>query len=85
MTTKPVTSLRNYTKVIDELVEGDPVILTKNGTDVAVLVNSDEWNRQQAEIRLLTELTRAERNFGKGYTAKELLDEFDLGGARGDV
>ena len=68
---KPATVLRNYSKELDELKDGDPVILTKNGVGKAVLVQIDEWQRLQAEIRLLTELNQAERNFGHGMTQDE--------------
>ena len=28
---KPISDLRNYTEVLKEKIEGDPVFLTKNG------------------------------------------------------
>lgn len=40
---------------------------------------SQEWERQQAEIRLLTEFHQAGRNFGEGFSVDDLLKEFKLG------
>jgi prevent-host-death family protein len=61
---KPSSILRNYNKVIDEIEEGKPIILTKNGVGKAVLVNIKEWNRQQTEIWLMNELDQADKELG---------------------
>jgi prevent-host-death family protein len=76
---KPSTILRNYNKVIDEIQDGEPVILTKNGVGKAVLVNIDEWQRNQAEIWLLTALNNAEQDFGDGEDIDEFAKKYRLG------
>ncbi len=76
---KPSAILRDYNKVIDEVQDGEPVILTKNGVGKAVLVNIDEWQRKQAEIWLLTELIKAEGEFGEGEDIDEFAKEYKLG------
>ena len=69
---RPSSILRDYNKVVDEVQDGEPIILTKNGVGKAVMVNFEEWQRKQAEVWLLTELNRAEQDFGAGGD----IDEF---------
>jgi prevent-host-death family protein len=78
---KPSSILRNYNKVIDEIEEGKPVILTKNGVGKAVLVNINEWNRQQAEIWLMNELDQADKEFDDfgGKNLEEFAKKYKLG------
>jgi prevent-host-death family protein len=76
---KPVTILRNYKKVIDEIQDGEPVVLTKNGVGKVVMVNIEEWQRKQAEIRLLSELNHVEQDFGVGEDIDEFAKMYKLG------
>lgn len=76
---KPSSVLRDYNKVIDEVKDGEPVILTKNGVGKVVMINYDEWQRKQAEIWLLTELNRAEQSFGEGEDISEFAKKYKLG------
>ena len=76
---KPITILRNYNQVIDEIKDGEPVVLTKNGVGKAVLVNIEEWQRNQAEIWLLTELNKAEQDFGDGEDIDVFAEKYKLG------
>ena len=76
---KPSTILRNYNKVIDEIQDGAPVILTKNGVGKVVMVNIDEWQRSQAEARLLTALHHAEQAFGEGEDIDAFAKKYGLG------
>ena len=76
---KPSAILRNYNKVIDEVQEGSPIILTKNGIGKVVMVNIDEWQRREAEVRLLTELHHAEREFGNGEDIDVFAKQYGLG------
>lgn len=76
---KPSTILRNYNKVIDEVQDGEPLILTKNGVGKVVMVNIDQWQRQQAEIWLLTELNRGEQDFGEGEDIEGFAKKYQLG------
>lgn len=41
---KPVSDLRDYNKVLKECVNGEPVILTKNGRGVFVVMSIDEYS-----------------------------------------
>lgn len=76
---KPSSILRDYNTVIDNVKDGEPVVLTKNGVGKAVLVNYDEWQRNQAEIWLLTELNHAEQDFGEGKDIAEFAAKYHLG------
>jgi prevent-host-death family protein len=76
---KPSTILRNYSKVIDEIQDGEPIVLTKNGVGKVVMVNIEEWRRKQAEAWLLTELNRAEQEFGVGEDIDEFARKYKLG------
>ena len=76
---KPSTILRNYNKVIDEIQDGAPVVLTKNGVGKVVMVNIDEWQRRQAEVQLLTELHHAEQEFGEGEDIDAFAKKYGLG------
>ena len=79
-TIKPVTFLRNYNKAVDEVQDGEPVVLTKNGIGKAVLLSIDEWQRQKAEIWLLTDLNKAEQDFGEGEDIDTFAQKYKLGG-----
>jgi prevent-host-death family protein len=76
---KPSTILRNYNKVIDEVQDGEPVVLTKNGVGKVVMVNIEEWQRKKAEVWLLTQLNQAEHEFGVGEDIDEFARKYKLG------
>jgi prevent-host-death family protein len=76
---QPCTILENYKKVIDEIRDGEPVVLTHNGVGKVVLVNIDEWQRRQAEMWLLTQLNNAENEFGEGEDIDEFARKYKLG------
>lgn len=76
---QPSTILRNYSKVIDEVQDGEPLVLTKNGVGKVVMVNIEEWQRKEAEIWLLTELNQAEQEFGEGEDIDDFAKKYQLG------
>jgi len=57
---KPISDLRNYNEVLKDCQNGEPVFLTKNGRGKYVVVDIEEYERQQTIIKLLTELNEAE-------------------------
>lgn len=59
---KPVSDLRNYTEVLRDISVGEPVFLTKNGRGKFVILDMEEYERQQATIKLLTELAKGEQS-----------------------
>lgn len=58
---KPVSDLRNYNEVLHDISVGTPVFLTKNGRGRYVIIDIDEYEKQQATIKLMAELAKGEQ------------------------
>lgn len=58
---KPISDLRSYSEVLNDCVNGEPVFLTKNGRGKYVIIELDEYEKQQATIKMLTKLAEAEQ------------------------
>lgn len=71
---KPVSDLRNYNDVLRSCQFGDPVFLTKNGRGRYVLLDIQEYEKQQAMIKLLSKLSEAESAIKTGEEWKTLDD-----------
>ncbi|MDO4549526.1 MAG: type II toxin-antitoxin system Phd/YefM family antitoxin [Clostridia bacterium] len=57
---KPVSDLRNYTEVLNDCTGGQPVFLTRNGHGRYVLLDMEEYDRQQAKLELFAKLAEGE-------------------------
>ncbi|ERI90678.1 type II toxin-antitoxin system prevent-host-death family antitoxin [Clostridium kluyveri] len=57
---KPISDLRNYNEVLRDCQNGEPVFLTKNGRGKYVLVDIEEYEKQQTILKLLSKLNEAE-------------------------
>ena len=60
-TIAPVSDLRNYGQVLDQVREGAPVYLTKNGRgeySIHRIEDDEEFARAKAMVKLLTELNK---------------------------
>ena len=57
---KPISDLENYIEVLKEISEGEPVFLTKNGHSRYVIMDADEYEKMQATIKVMLELSEAE-------------------------
>lgn len=57
---KPVSDLRNYNKVLEEVAEYSPVYLTKNGRGEYAIIEIDEYEEMTTKIKLLTMLLNSE-------------------------
>lgn len=77
MTIFPVSELRNYNRVLNAVRYGEPVILTKNGRPQYAVVDIDEWQKQQAKLRLLEELQKGYQSIHTegGVSADDFLKE----------
>ncbi|MBO5557249.1 type II toxin-antitoxin system prevent-host-death family antitoxin [Ruminococcus sp.] len=72
---KPVSDLRNYTEVLRDIAVGEPVFLTKNGRGRFVILDMEEYEKQQATIKLLTELAKSEQTANEqGWLSEEEAD-----------
>ncbi|WP_127850173.1 type II toxin-antitoxin system Phd/YefM family antitoxin [Lacticaseibacillus hulanensis] len=76
MNIKPISDLRNYNKVLDEVKPNQPVFLTKNGRGRYALVDLEQYDYLQASTELLARLQHAEK--GKYFTSDEIKKEFNL-------
>jgi len=59
---KPVSDLRNYTEVLNEVKEDSPVYLTRNGRGEYAIIKIKDLDRLQATIRLLAKLEEGEKS-----------------------
>ena len=59
---KPISDLRNYTEVLKEVRENQPVYLTRNGRGAYAIVDIDELDRLKAAVQLLTKLEEGEQS-----------------------
>ncbi|MCC3357769.1 type II toxin-antitoxin system Phd/YefM family antitoxin [Bacillus sp. REN16] len=58
---KPVSDLRNYTEVLNEVAEGSPVYLTRNGRGEYAIVKLEELDKLKAAVNLLAKLEVGEK------------------------
>lgn len=58
---KPVSELRNYNKILNEVTPKNPVFLTKNGHGKYAVVDIEEYDRFTAAIQLLEDLEEAKK------------------------
>jgi len=59
---KPVSDLRNYAEVLRDISAGEPVFLTKNGRGRYVIVDIEDYEKTNATIKLLMELSKGEKS-----------------------
>lgn len=78
---KPVSDLRNYNKVLKDCVVGEPVYLTKNGRGKYILLDIEDYERDQAEKALFARIAEAEIRIqnGESYlTVEELKAKLNI-------
>ena len=71
---KPISDLRNYNEVLKDCQNGEPVFLTKNGRGKYVLVDIEEYDKQQTILKLLSKLNEAEEAIRTGDEWQPLDD-----------
>jgi prevent-host-death family protein len=59
---KPISDLRNYTEVLNEVTEDSPVYLTRNGRGEYAIIKIKELDKMKATIRLLAKLEEGEKS-----------------------
>ena len=59
---KPISGLRNYTDVLNEVADDSPVYLTRNGRGEYAIITIKELDRLKATIGLLTKLNEGEQS-----------------------
>jgi prevent-host-death family protein len=74
---KPVSDLRNYTEVLNEVKENSPVYLTRNGRGEYAIVTIKELDRLKATIKLLSKLEEGEKSAReKGWLSSDDVETF---------
>lgn len=59
---KPISDLRNYTELLHEVKENNPVYLTRNGRGEYAIVKLEDLEKLKATVRLLTQLEAGEKS-----------------------
>ena len=74
---KPISDLRNYTEVLNDVDIGAPVFLTKNGRGKYAIVDMHNYEKAQATIKLMNELAKGRRSGEeKGWLTLEAVEEY---------
>lgn len=61
----PISDLKNYGEVLGQCDNGSPVYLTKNGRGKYVVQSLVEYEKLQATVRLLAELSKGVESLRK--------------------
>ena len=76
MNIKPVSELRNYTKLLDEVKPNEPVFLTKNGYGKYAVISIEEYERFKLGIEYMEKMQAAEET---GYVDnEEIMKKYGL-------
>lgn len=72
---KPVSDLRNYTEVLNEVKEDSPVYLTRNGRGEYAIIKLKELDKLKSTIRLLAKLEEGEKSAReKGWLSADSVE-----------
>lgn len=72
---KPISDLRNYTEVLQDVSVGAPVFLTKNGRGKYAILDIHDYDRIQATIQLMNELAKGRKSGDeKGWLTLEEVE-----------
>lgn len=73
---RPVSDLRSYGEVLQEVEDGSPVFLTKNGRGRYVLMDIREYEKRRAMDKLMDELDKGFRSGEReGWLTLEELEQ----------
>lgn len=73
---RPVSDLRSYGDVLQEVEDGSPVFLTKNGRGRYVLMDIREYEKRRAMDKLMDELDKGFRSGEReGWLTLEELEQ----------
>ena len=72
---KPISDLRNYTKVLNEVKENSPVYLTRNGRGEYAIIKLNELDKIKASLSLLANLEEGQKSAReKGWVSAEEVE-----------
>ncbi|MCI8440549.1 MAG: type II toxin-antitoxin system prevent-host-death family antitoxin [Oscillospiraceae bacterium] len=73
---KPISDLRNYSDVLHDVAAGAPVFLTKNGRGKYAILDMQDYEKMQATLRLMRELTKGRKSGEeKGWLTMEAVEK----------
>ena len=59
---KPISDLRNYSEVLQDVTFGSPVFLTKNGRGRYAIIDIQEYENIMATLTLMDELSKGRKS-----------------------
>lgn len=76
----PISDLKNYSEVLRSCDQGATVYLTKNGRGKYVVQSLAEYEKLQATVSLLAELSKGIESYHKegGLTVDEAFDGLEV-------
>ncbi|HEY5442631.1 MAG TPA: type II toxin-antitoxin system prevent-host-death family antitoxin [Candidatus Saccharimonadales bacterium] len=76
----PISDLRNYTEVLNQVDVDKPVYLTRNGRGTYVISKIDDYDREATVEDLVKEIKRGEQSVkrGKASSIKQVAQNFDI-------
>ena len=72
---RPVSDLRNYKSVLDDVSYGSPVYLTRNGRGDYAIVAMKELDELNAMKSLIKELAKGEESAKDGWISMEEVEK----------
>ncbi|AOF48288.1 type II toxin-antitoxin system Phd/YefM family antitoxin [Tetragenococcus halophilus] len=60
MDIKPISDLKNYDKVLQEVANGEPVFLTKNGRVKYAIIDTEDYDKLKVSLEVVENLKDAE-------------------------
>ena len=79
---KPVSDLKNYTAIVNQISYGNRIYLTKNGQGMYALIDMkelDDLDKQKALLQLMTKLNDSKRSVAEEGTVSIEELEAELG------
>ena len=78
----PVSDLRNYPSVLEQVSKGNPVYLTKNGRGAYVIMEIaefEEYTKEKAAMQLMIELSKGtnNENYSSDYVKQHIKDKLN--------
>jgi PHD/YefM family antitoxin component YafN of YafNO toxin-antitoxin module len=76
----PISDLRNYTAVLNQVDVDKPVYLTRNGRGTYVISKIDDYSREVTVEDLIKEIKKGEQSLvrGKASPIKRVAQNFDI-------
>ena len=69
---KPISDLRQYSEVLNDVGIGEPVFLTKNGRGKYAILDINDYEKLQATLCLMNELAKGQTSGEtEGWLTKE--------------